>query len=406
MARVAVRPPYGQHPRIFIWGLLEARLQHADLMILGGLNEGVWPALAGARSLAGAAAARRARPAVAGAADRPCRPRFRDRARRAAGAGHPRPPRRPRAGHRLALLAAAGGDDRRPDPRARTCANGRGRSTGPARHRPPRARRRAPDPALRPTAISVTEVDRLKADPYRLLRAQDAGADGARSGRRRSERRLARQRRPRGARSLDEGGRLRPGASCAPRAEALLASAGRAPADARAVAAAADRGDRLDRRPRSRRNRAEGRRPLAAEARGEVELAGVTLDGKADRIDRLADGSLAIVDYKTGSPPSGKAVAEGYSLQLGLLGLIAERGGFDGIEGAAACFEYWSLARDKRRAARLCRRARSAAAAASTRPISPRSPRATSSAPRQQMADRRRAVHRQAPSRICALWRL
>ncbi|MCY7271876.1 MAG: double-strand break repair protein AddB, partial [Sphingomonas bacterium] len=40
-----VRPPYGGHPRVFIWGLLEARLQHADLMILGGLNEGVWPSL-------------------------------------------------------------------------------------------------------------------------------------------------------------------------------------------------------------------------------------------------------------------------------------------------------------------------------------------------------------------------
>src|SRR3546814_15861676 len=45
MSGVAVRPPYGQHPRIFIWGLLEARLQHADLMILAGLNEGTWPAL-------------------------------------------------------------------------------------------------------------------------------------------------------------------------------------------------------------------------------------------------------------------------------------------------------------------------------------------------------------------------
>ncbi len=30
---------------MFIWGLLEARLQQADLTILGGLNEGVWPAL-------------------------------------------------------------------------------------------------------------------------------------------------------------------------------------------------------------------------------------------------------------------------------------------------------------------------------------------------------------------------
>ena len=43
--RSAVRPPYGGHPRIFIWGLLEARLQRADLVVLGGLNEGVWPAL-------------------------------------------------------------------------------------------------------------------------------------------------------------------------------------------------------------------------------------------------------------------------------------------------------------------------------------------------------------------------
>jgi ATP-dependent helicase/nuclease subunit B len=45
MAQVAVRPPYGQHPRIFIWGLIEARLQQADVMILAGLNEGTWPAL-------------------------------------------------------------------------------------------------------------------------------------------------------------------------------------------------------------------------------------------------------------------------------------------------------------------------------------------------------------------------
>src|SRR4029079_17799873 len=41
----AVRPAYGGHPRIFIWGLLEARLQRADLVVLGGLNEGGWPAL-------------------------------------------------------------------------------------------------------------------------------------------------------------------------------------------------------------------------------------------------------------------------------------------------------------------------------------------------------------------------
>ena len=92
-------------------------------------------------------------------------------------------------------------------------------------------------------------------------------------------------------------------------------------------------------------NAAAGRRPLAAEISGKIGIAGVTLNGKFDRIDRMADGGLAIVDYKTGQPPNRKAVGAGYSLQLGLLGLIAEQGGFEGIEGAAACFEYWSLAR-------------------------------------------------------------
>ncbi len=35
--------PYGRHPRLAIWGLVEARLQQADLVVLGGLNEGTWP---------------------------------------------------------------------------------------------------------------------------------------------------------------------------------------------------------------------------------------------------------------------------------------------------------------------------------------------------------------------------
>ncbi|TAH32264.1 MAG: hypothetical protein EYC62_09575 [Alphaproteobacteria bacterium] len=40
---VTVRKPYDSHPRLKIWGLLEARLQHADRIILAGLNETVWP---------------------------------------------------------------------------------------------------------------------------------------------------------------------------------------------------------------------------------------------------------------------------------------------------------------------------------------------------------------------------
>ncbi len=39
----AVRPRFGAHPRLAILGLFEARLQQADLVVLGGLNEGTWP---------------------------------------------------------------------------------------------------------------------------------------------------------------------------------------------------------------------------------------------------------------------------------------------------------------------------------------------------------------------------
>ncbi|NVK17118.1 MAG: double-strand break repair protein AddB [Methylocystaceae bacterium] len=39
----AVRPKFGAHPRLAILGLFEARLHSADLIVLGGLNEGTWP---------------------------------------------------------------------------------------------------------------------------------------------------------------------------------------------------------------------------------------------------------------------------------------------------------------------------------------------------------------------------
>ena len=48
LSAVTVRPKWGRHPRLFIWGAIEARLQRADLMIVGGLNEGISPPDAGA----------------------------------------------------------------------------------------------------------------------------------------------------------------------------------------------------------------------------------------------------------------------------------------------------------------------------------------------------------------------
>ena len=48
IAGETVRPLTPVHPRIFIWGPFEARLQQTDVVILGGLNEGTWPNTANA----------------------------------------------------------------------------------------------------------------------------------------------------------------------------------------------------------------------------------------------------------------------------------------------------------------------------------------------------------------------
>jgi ATP-dependent helicase/nuclease subunit B len=340
MADVAVRPPYGQHPRISIWGLIEARLQRADLMILGGLNEGVWPALPAPdpwlapklRSALGLPSLERriglAAHDFAMALGAPSV--LVTRARRDA--------RSPTVASRLwlRLEALTGGVTRAPQLLKWAKAIDR-----PAGYNP--ARRPEPSPKVRPTRISVTEVDRLKADPYAfyarrvlcLPQLDSVGADPTPAWR--------------GNQIHDILEAWMKEDDCDPdrlraRAQALLADEGvhpmtRALWQPRLMEAIDFIANQVA------ENRAAGRRPLKAEAKGEIEIAGVRLHGRADRIDRLADGSLAIVDYKTGQPPSTKAVREGYSLQLGLLGLIAERGGFDGIDGPASCFEYWSLAR-------------------------------------------------------------
>ena len=40
---INVRPRVPVHPRLFIWGPFEARLQQTDVVILGSLNDGTWP---------------------------------------------------------------------------------------------------------------------------------------------------------------------------------------------------------------------------------------------------------------------------------------------------------------------------------------------------------------------------
>jgi ATP-dependent helicase/nuclease subunit B len=87
---------------------------------------------------------------------------------------------------------------------------------------------------------------------------------------------------------------------------------------------------------------------IAAEIPGTFELArpGGTfrLVGRADRIERRDDGGLAILDYKTGTPPTQKDVDAGLAPQLLLEAAMAEAGAFPGIgSGMADELTYWHL---------------------------------------------------------------
>jgi ATP-dependent helicase/nuclease subunit B len=338
-----VRKPFGDHPRLFIWGLLEARLQRADVMILGGLNEGSWPqapsadpwlapgirralGLAGpdrrlglsAHDFAGALASSEVRLTRANrsGSDPAVASRFWLRLMAMTGGvgagGLPDYPG----------LARALDDAPRVDPAER-----------PVVHVPR---------AQRPTAISVTAVDLLQKDPYsyyarHILRLDrldpiDGRASPAWRG-------------TRVHKLLEEWVR---DDDCDPAA-----------LEVQLVALAAD--PALD--PVSRAlwlpriipalrwaaeriiaGRAEGRVPIGFEAGGTLSLAGVELTGKADRIDQMPDGSLAIVDYKTGAAPSAAAVLRGEDRQLGLLGAMAAAGRLDKVAaGEPSEFEYWQL---------------------------------------------------------------
>ncbi|MDQ3247136.1 MAG: double-strand break repair protein AddB [Pseudomonadota bacterium] len=335
-----LRPAYGGHPRIFIWGLLEARLQQADLLVLGGLNEGVWPALPAPDPWL--APKIRANLGLTGLEYRVglAAHDF------ASALGAPqvlitrarRDSRSPTVASRLwlRLQAMTGGLAR--DVRLERMAAA---LDDPGPPQPASRPKPAPAPERRPRRISVTSVDRLKADPFafyaqavlKLRTIDSVDADHTAAWKGSAVHKVLEE-------WLEHD-------QCDPdklmeRAMALLASEGihpmlRALWQPRLVEAI-----RWIEKT-EREHQAEGRLPLAAEAKGETAIDGVTLHGKADRIDRLPGDGLAIVDYKTGKAPAQKAVDAGFALQLGLLGLIAEAGGFEKLSGRPQRHEYWSL---------------------------------------------------------------
>lgn len=84
------------------------------------------------------------------------------------------------------------------------------------------------------------------------------------------------------------------------------------------------------------------------EVRGRLSLPGkwgeFVLTATADRIDRLKTGGFAIIDYKTGLPPSDNEVVFGYAPQLPLEAVILAEGGFAQMaKGETAEMAYWRL---------------------------------------------------------------
>ncbi|HEX3065712.1 MAG TPA: double-strand break repair protein AddB, partial [Dongiaceae bacterium] len=357
MAGRVVRPRFGRHPRLSIWGPLEARLQQADLVILGGLNEKTWPPEA--------------------AVD----PWFSRPMRQALGLTSPER-RIGMAAHDFAQAAASA-----PELMLTRSLRVEGSPTVPSRWLlrfdsllrllkiPPETlhagiwlgwqRRlddvatvmpiKAPAPrppvAVRPTSLSVTEIETWLRDPYaiyarRILKLEPLDPlDGDPTA---AER----------------------GSFIHEALEAFVkATSEGLPADAHEQLMEFGRkafGQALERPtvfafwwPRFRRiarwfveHEARYRLDLIAsiaETRAVIEISlpgcpPFTLRGKADRIDRLKAGGLAIIDYKTGGAPSDRQIQTGYAPQLPLEALMAAAGKFAGVPAERVeALAYWQL---------------------------------------------------------------
>ena len=341
------RPAYGGHPRVAIYGLLEARLQQADTIICAGLNEGSWPQLAqpdpwlaphlrrqlnlsGMDRNIGLAAHDLA--TFIGANEVIISRAKRDR---------DGPTVTSRFLLRLqAYLGEALNEEAVALDFARRIDEGQ-----PALL----AERPAPMPSLeqRDIKLSVTDFDKLKSDPYAIyarkilslepLDAIDAEPSSA----------------WRGTVIHDILEQWSKQDNCdphklVPRAEAYLSNPAFHPLLStlwqpriiKALQWVADETDKL--------RQEYGRKPALTEAKANMKLAGVLISGRVDRIDRIADNEFAIIDYKSGSPPRKKQILNGFALQLGLMGLMLRDGHFKNangnvISGDAKSFEYWTM---------------------------------------------------------------
>jgi ATP-dependent helicase/nuclease subunit B len=344
------------HPRVFIWGLLEARLQSVDVMVLGSLTETVWPpaadpgawlsrpmrkqvGLPSPEEIVGQAAHDFVATACAAREIVLSCPARRD--------GAPAVPARWLT--RLEMFLEGRGMSLPAHPaagwvRALDLPDG-----APQAVRPPRPR---PAVGLRPRRLSVTEIETWIRDPYAIyakhilklavLKPLDEATDAADYGslvhdgmsrffakyRERWPANAPAELRSAMNQALGDAG-LRPALQAwwQPRLDRIADWVAETEADRRAAAAPV---------------------VVQAEVSGRLELSGPAgsfrLTGRADRIEKRRDGTLAILDYKTGTVPSQIQVDRGLAPQLPLEAAMAETGAFGAdIAGKTAELIYWHL---------------------------------------------------------------
>lgn len=347
IAGIAVRQRSNAHPRLVILGPLEARLQSADRIILGGLNEGVWPQ---------------------DAADDP----FLSRQMREA-LGLPSPERRVGlSAHDFAGLAAqpevfltrakrAGGKPAKPSRwtvRLKNILTGAGAISAVDRsaewsavieklNRPNKVERAArprpkAGPGRRPREVSVTRVEKWLRDPYSiyatyLLGLRKIEDPGVAFGPREMGSLLHR---------VFERAALAAETPTAASLQALYDEIapefGLDEAERRFWSAAVSRSFEWFAKFDAER-RAEGRLGvIEGDARWALpDIAPpFMLTAKADRIDILADGRVAIFDYKSGKLRTEKQDSA-FSPQLSLTGAMVSAGAFAQIGARdVARYEY------------------------------------------------------------------
>ena len=334
------------HPRLRILGPLEARLLSVDRIVLGGLDEAVWPVRQTTDAFLN-------RPMRGDVGLSPPERRIGQAAhdfvqglgthdavvtRAAKREGSPTVPSR-----FLQRLRAFGGDGIWAEAIARgqrlrglAAILDRGLEAPPPRLTRPAPR---PDPALFPDRLSVTEIETLVRDPYSIFARHILGLEAL------------------------EPIAVVPGA--AERGSLIhkvlgdfsQAHPGPLPADAETLlyAIALDAFGPLQDQypelyaewfPRYERMaaaflewEAEQRRGVGAihaERSGKlvIPLGGrsFTLSARADRIEARTDGGYCIVDFKTGTPPSNRTVFAGFSPQLTLEAAMLMHGAFEGLK--------------------------------------------------------------------------